>query len=221
MRAQDLASYIDHTLLRPTATSSEIKRLCDEAIEFGFVTVCVPPVFVPLARERLKGQSPKVSTVIGFPLGFEMTPVKVQAAKEAYFAGAVELDVVINLAWVKEGRLEFVAGEIEAICEAVPRAVVKVIIECAYLIQEEKVAVVEALRQGRAHYIKTSTGFGPGGATVEDVRLIRQLSLGMKKVKAAGGIRTYSQALEMIKAGAERLGTSSGVQILQGAPDHT
>ncbi|HFB83998.1 MAG TPA: deoxyribose-phosphate aldolase, partial [Thermodesulfatator sp.] len=130
---------------------------------------------------------------------------------------ARELDVVINLAWVKEGRFDFIAGEIESICEAVPEATIKVIIECAYLSQEEKVAVIEALREGRAHYIKTSTGFASQGATVEDVKLIHDLTLGMKKVKAAGGIRTLPQALELIRAGADRLGTSAGVQIMNEA----
>ncbi|MBA2848979.1 deoxyribose-phosphate aldolase [Thermosulfuriphilus ammonigenes] len=217
MTPEELAARIDHTLLRPTATANEIKRLCEEAVRFGFASVCVPPTFVPLAREKLKGRKPRVSTVVGFPLGFEMTSVKVYAAREAFFAGARELDVVINLAWVKEGRFDFIAGEIESICEAVPEATIKVIIECAYLSQEEKVAVIEALREGRAHYIKTSTGFASQGATVEDVKLIHDLTLGMKKVKAAGGIRTLPQALELIRAGADRLGTSAGVQIMNEA----
>lgn len=208
------APFIDHTLLSPTATARDIERLCEEARRFGFAAVCVAPTFVPLVRELLKGSSVKVATVVGFPLGFQMTSVKAYEAKEAVAAGAQELDVVVNLRWVKEGRLEFVAGEMGEILASVPGITVKAIFECAALTQEEKRALAETLVEAGVHFLKTSTGFGPGGATLEDVRLLAEVAGGRAGVKAAGGIRTLSQARAFLAAGATRLGTSAGGQIM-------
>ncbi len=209
------APFIDHTLLVPTATASDIKRLCEEARHYGMAAVCVAPTFVPLARELLDGSSVKVCTVVGFPLGFQFTSVKAYEAREVVAAGAKEIDVVINLRWVKEGRLEFIVGEIEEIISSVPSAVVKVILECAYLTKEEKIRVAESLSETQAHFLKTSTGFGPGGARIEDIKLLAQITRGRLKIKAAGGIRTLEEALAFLRAGAIRIGTSAGARIVQ------
>jgi len=209
------APFIDHTLLSPTATASEIKRLCEEARRYGMAAVCVAPTFVPLAHELLKESSVKVCTVVGFPLGFQFTSVKAYEAREVVAAGAQEIDVVVNLRWVKEGRFEFVVGETEEILASVPQTTVKVILECGYLTREEKIRSAQVLSETGVHFLKTSTGFGPGGATLEDVRLLFEATGGRVAIKAAGGIRTLAQALAFLRAGASRLGTSAGAKIVQ------
>jgi deoxyribose-phosphate aldolase len=166
-------------------------------------------------REYLKGAETKIVTVVGFPLGFQFTRTKAYEAAEVVASGADEIDVVINLRWVKERRWEFVSGELNEILATVPETVVKAIIECGYLTRDEMITLVDVLADCRVHYLKTSTGFGPSGARVEDVRLLAERAAGRLKIKAAGGIRTLDQALALLQAGADCLGTSHGVQILE------
>ena len=217
----DISRYIDHTNLRAYATEDDIIRLCDEAKEYGFYAVCVNPYRVRLAKERLKGTDVKVASVIGFPLGATPTEVKVFETKKALEDGADELDMVINIGALKDGDYEYVRKDIEEVVKVAREkgAIVKVIIETCYLTDEEKVKACELAKEAGAHFVKTSTGFGTGGATVEDVRLMRKVVGPGMGVKAAGGIRTYEQAVAMIEAGATRIGTSSGVKIVEGAGD--
>ncbi|WP_297510731.1 deoxyribose-phosphate aldolase [Thermococcus sp.] len=218
----DIAKYIDHTNLKPYATKDDIIRLCDEAIKYGFYAVCVNPYRVKLAKEYLHERKAdvKVASVIGFPLGATPTEVKVFEAKKALEDGADELDMVINIGALKDGDYDYVEKDIEEVVKVAHEkgAKVKVIIETCYLTEEEKVKACELAKEAGADFVKTSTGFGTGGATVEDVRLMRKVVGPDMGVKAAGGIRTYEQALAMIKAGANRIGTSSGVRIVEGAP---
>ncbi|MBX6422380.1 deoxyribose-phosphate aldolase [Thermosulfurimonas sp. F29] len=207
------APYIEHTLLRPTATAGDIEKLCAEAREFGFAGVCVPPGHVPLSRRLLEGTPVKVITVVGFPLGFEPTEIKVAQVELYTDLGAQEVDMVLNLSLVKSGALSEALSEVEEIVRAAEPVPVKVILECGYLTDREKKELARRLPETGAAYLKTSTGFGPGGATVEDVRLLREASGGRVRIKAAGGIRTLDQALALLSAGAERLGTSSGADI--------
>jgi len=215
MKMLNPAPYLEHTCLRPTATEEDIRRLCEEAREYGMAGVCVPPVYVPLARKLLSGSSVKVVTVVGFPLGFEPVEIKVAQAELYTDLGAEELDMVLNLALVKSGALKEALSEVEEVVRAAEPAPVKVILECGYLTGEEKRELARLLPGAGAAYLKTSTGFGPGGATVEDVRLLVEAARGRAKVKAAGGIRTLDQALALIEAGAARLGTSSGAEIVR------
>ncbi|MDV3103773.1 deoxyribose-phosphate aldolase [Thermococcus waiotapuensis] len=217
----DIAKYIDHTNLKPYATSEDIKRLCDEAIQYGFYAVCVNPYRVKLAREYLneKKADVKVASVIGFPLGATPTEVKVFEAKKALEDGADELDMVINIGALKDRDYDYVKKDIEEVVKVTHEkgAKVKVIIETCYLTEEEKVRACELAKEAGADFVKTSTGFGTGGATVDDVKLMRRVVGEGMGVKASGGIRTYEQALAMIRAGANRIGTSSGVEIVGGA----
>ncbi len=210
-----MAKYIDLTLLKPTATARDIKALCESAKKYEVAAVCVAPTFVPLARELLQKSSVKVCSVIGFPLGFQITSVKAYEGKELVTLGADELDFVINLRWVKEGRFEFVAAEAQELRATLPNTVLKAIIECAYLNREEMEALVDILAETQIDYVKTSTGFGPRGATVDDVKILAKRAYGRIKVKASGGIKTLEQSLALIEAGAVRLGTSAGIEILK------
>jgi len=219
----DIAKYIDHTNLKPYATADDIIKLCDEAIEYGFYAVCVNPYRVRLAKEYLRGRKAdvKVASVIGFPLGATPTEVKVFEARRALEDGADELDMVINIGALKDRDYEYVKNDIAEVVKVAHEkgAKVKVIIETCYLTEEEKVKACELAKEAGADFVKTSTGFGTGGATVEDVRLMRRVVGSEMGVKAAGGIRTYEQALKMIEAGANRIGTSSGVRIVEGVKD--
>lgn len=221
MNAREIARYIDHTHLKPYATKEDIIKLCDEAIQYGFYAVCVNPYRVKLAKDYLsgKGADVKVASVIGFPLGATPTEVKVFEAKKALDDGADELDMVINIGALKDGDYEYVKRDIEEVVKVAHEkgAKVKVIIETCYLTDEEKVKACELAKEAGADFVKTSTGFGSGGATVEDVRLMRKVVGPEMGVKASGGIRTYDQAVAMIEAGANRIGTSSGVKIVEGA----
>ncbi len=212
---KDLAAHLDLTLLSPVATAREIEKLCSGARRYEVAAVCVSPTFVPYAAELLKESPVKVCTVVGFPLGFQLTSVKAFETREVLSCGAQEIDFVINLRWVKEGRLEFVAGEVNEILAAAANATTKAIIECAFLSREEMERLVDVLAACGVDYVKTSTGFGPRGATVEDVRVLARRASGRLKVKAAGGIRSLDQALALLEAGADRLGTSSGLEILR------
>ncbi len=217
---EDIARCIDHTLLKPAASESDIKKLCAEAREFHFATVCISPSYVQLAAKELAGSPVKVCTVIGFPSGAHIPEIKALEARRAIRDGAEEIDMVINIGALKSGNDDLVYRDIRMVCEACEdgRATSKVIIEAASLTDDEKVRACEHAKKARANYVKTSTGFGPGGATAEDVALmssvVRQAGIG---VKAAGGIRSYEDARKMIEAGATRIGASAGIKILQGA----
>ncbi|MGQ9707369.1 MAG: deoxyribose-phosphate aldolase [bacterium] len=210
-----IARFIDHTRLKPQTGPAEIERLCAEAMEFGFATVCVSSCFVPLAGAVLKGSGVRVCSVVGFPLGASLTRAKVAEAELAAEAGATELDMVMNIGYFKAGDYKKVLADIFAVVRAVPKVLMKVIIETGLLNEAEKKRAAELVIESGAGFVKTSTGFGPGGATVADVAFLAGLAQGRIGVKAAGGIRTLSQALALIDAGATRLGTSTGVAIVK------
>jgi deoxyribose-phosphate aldolase len=214
--SSELAKHIDYTLLRPTTTWQDIDRLCAEAVKYGFWSVCVGPTYVRRAASALKGTGVKVCTVVGFPLGYDRPGVKLVETNLAIDDGADEIDMVMNMAAFKSGELDLVSAEIGEIADHCRNRgkVLKVIIECCYLTDEEKVRAALLAEKAGADYVKTSTGFGPGGAKVEDVVLLKK-TLTRSKVKAAGGIGTLGKALEMIEAGADRLGTSAGVKIME------
>jgi len=214
--APSLARYVDHTLLRATATSADIVKLCREARQYGFAAVCVNPVWVDLAVAELAGSSVAVATVIGFPLGASTTAVKVREAEDAMARGATELDMVAQIGRIKEGAWVAVEEDIRAVVEAAAgRALVKVILETAALEPMEIIKAAALCREAGADFVKTSTGFHPaGGATPEAVALLR-LAVGRDLgVKASGGVRTCEDALRMIAAGATRIGTSSGIELV-------
>lgn len=215
MKPEEVAARIDHTLLRPEATPDQIKQLCAEAREYGFAAVCVNPAYVPLAARILEGSRVKVCTVIGFPLGATSTLVKVVEARDALAGGAKELDMVLNLGALKAGDKGRVQEDIRAVVEAAhPWATVKVILETGLLTETEIALACRLASEAGADYVKTSTGFGPRGASLEDVRLMRREAAPGVKVKAAGGIRNWETAVAMLQAGADRLGTSASVQIV-------
>lgn len=214
----NLSGMIDHTLLKPDATENDIKRLCEEARKYNFASVCVNPSYVPLAAELLKDTSVKVCTVVGFPLGATTTNSKVRETEEALSSGAEEIDMVINLGSLKSGYMDRVKKEIEAVVNtARGKGLVKVIIETPLLSDREKVEACTIAKEAGAAYVKTSTGFSKGGATVEDVRLMRDTVGPDMGVKASGGIRDYKTAIAMVKAGANRIGASASVHIIQGS----
>ncbi|WPJ91485.1 deoxyribose-phosphate aldolase [Facklamia hominis] len=207
--------YIDHTLLKAQATRSEIERLCQEAKKYQFMSVCVNPYWVAYANELLHDAPVKVCTVIGFPLGANTSSVKAFEAKEAVKSGADEVDMVINVGLVKDGLWDQVQADIEAVVDAAKPALVKVIIETCLLEHDEIVNSCQAAQQAGADFVKTSTGFSTGGATVDDVALMRQTVGPDMGVKASGGIHTFEEAQALIEAGASRLGASKGVAIVQ------
>lgn len=205
---------IDHTLLKPTATSEDIKLLCKEAIDFDFMSVCVNPCYVGLAKECLKGSDVKVCTVIGFPLGANETEIKVKEAELAILHGAQEIDMVINVGALKEGKDDYVYAEIKKLKEVAGKLILKVIIETCLLSDEEKVKACLLSKKAGADFVKTSTGFSTGGATVHDVKLMRETVGKEMGVKASGGVKTHEDLLAMIEAGATRIGTSNGTKII-------
>ncbi|RLI42647.1 deoxyribose-phosphate aldolase [Candidatus Bathyarchaeota archaeon] len=215
MKVKDVLKRIDHTLLKSNASSHDIARLCDEAKRYGFYAVCINPYYVPLASKLLKGTEIKISSVIGFPLGATFTEIKVAEAERVVRLGASEVDMVMNISAFKSGDLEYVRKEIKSVKEEIGDAVLKVIIECCYLTDDEKILAAKICEEAGADYVKTSTGFGPGGAVLEDVKLLRKTLSPNVKIKAAGGIRTFEQAVKFIEAGADRIGTSSGVKIAE------
>ncbi len=208
----NLSSYIDHTLLKPTATKADILQICNEAKQYHFASVCVNPCWVKLCAEALKGSGVKVCTVIGFPLGANTSEIKAQEAALAIKEGASEVDMVINIGALKEGNTDYVYQDILAVRKASEGKTLKVIIETSYLTDEEKKTVCKLCAKSGADFVKTSTGFSSAGATAEDVKLMKEAS-GIK-VKASGGVRTKEDALKMIEAGASRLGASAGVKIV-------
>lgn len=214
----NLAGMIDHTLLKPDATADQIAQLCFEARKYGFASVCINPAWVELSAQLLKGSPVKVCTVIGFPLGATPPEVKAFETKNAIDHGATEIDMVINIGALKSRDLELVARDIRAVVTTAHERniLVKVIIEAALLTDEEKTIASLLAKEAGADYVKTSTGFASGGATVHDVALMRRAVGPEMGVKAAGGVRTYEDAENLIKAGATRIGASAGVKIIQG-----
>lgn len=217
---RDVAKYIDHTLLKPDATVEQIRTLCEEAREYKFASVCINPSYVPLAYSILRDTSVKVCTVVGFPLGTHVPEIKAMETRRAIREGAKEIDMVINVGALKSGDDELVYRDIAAVVDACHDggALCKVIIEAAMLSDEEKVRACQAARRARADFVKTSTGFGPGGATPHDVALMAETVQGTSMgVKAAGGIRTFADAKKMLEAGATRIGASASIQIIREA----
>ena len=213
------ARYVDHTLLKPNATQEEIAKLCEEARSYCFASVCVNPTYVSFAAQLLRGSGVKVCTVVGFPLGSTTPTVKAIEARDAIANGADEIDMVINVGALKSGNDSLVFDDIKAVREATRGRVLKVILETSLLTKEEKVRACAVSKKAAADFVKTSTGFGGGGATVEDVRLMRETVGPLMGVKASGGIRDTQTAEQMIAAGATRLGTSASVAIVTGASE--
>jgi len=211
-----LASMIDHTLLKPEATRAQVEQLCDEAKQYGFASVCVNPAHVRLCAQRLKGSPVKVCAVVGFPLGATLPEVKAFETQQALEAGATEIDMVINIGALKDKDADLVARDMVAVVRTAHagNALVKVIIEAALLSDDEKTTACQLAQSAGADFVKTSTGFGPGGATVEDVALMRRVVGPMMGIKAAGGIRTLADAQKMMAAGATRIGASASVKIM-------
>ncbi|MFQ6123482.1 MAG: deoxyribose-phosphate aldolase [Candidatus Heimdallarchaeota archaeon] len=214
----ELARMIDHTLLKAETTTEDVVRVCQEAKQFGFASVMVNPIYVAKSAGILKNSGVKVCTVVGFPLGASTTDVKIFEAQDALQNGADELDMVINIGSLKSGDFNLVLRDIKGVVGAAKENVVKVIIETCFLTKEEKIKACQLAKAAGAHFVKTSTGFGPRGATIEDVQLMRKVVGPKMGVKAAGGIRTYDEAIQMIRAGANRLGASAGVTIIEGCP---
>jgi deoxyribose-phosphate aldolase len=218
VKEKQLAEHIDHTLLSATATSEQIKQLCAEAKEYGFCAVFVNPRWLPLAAEKLHGSKTGVGGVVGFPLGADSTKIKVAQAEDCIFAGADEIDMVADLAAIIEGDAEYLFNQLQAVskvCRSMrPAVLLKVIIEASALTREQKIFACQIADKAGVDFVKTSTGMNPaGGAAVEDVRLMKEFAPNCK-IKASGGIRTAKQAFEMLNAGADRIGTSSGVDIM-------
>ena len=214
-----IAAVIDHTLLKPEASRDDIKKLCQEAVRFGFASVCINPWYVPLAAELVRGSAVKVCTVVGFPLGATLPQVKIYETEESIKAGAQEIDMVINVGALKSGQDEVVELDVRGVVETCHRGggICKVILETALLTIEEKVRASVVCKTAGADFVKTSTGFGPGGATAEDVALMRAIVGSEIGVKAAGGIRTLDDLRKMVTAGATRIGASASVRILEQA----
>lgn len=213
MTKEQLFSYVDHTQLKAFATWDDIRKLCDEAAEYKTASVCVPPCYIKRIADTY-GDKINICTVVGFPLGYSTTDAKVQEVKNAIKDGASEIDMVVNISDVKNGDYDKVESEIKALREACGDKILKVIIETCYLTEEEKIAMCKAVTNAKADYIKTSTGFGTGGATLDDVILMRNNIGEGVKIKAAGGIRTKEDMEAFVEAGCSRLGTSSAVDIL-------
>lgn len=211
MDGKETLKYVDHTLLTQTATWEEIRKICDEAMEFGTASVCIPPSYVKAAKEYMKDRM-AVCTVIGFPNGYSTTAVKAYETKDAIANGADEIDMVINIGWVKDGRYDRVEEEIRTLKECCKDKILKVIIETCLLTDEEKIKMCETVAASGADFIKTSTGFSAAGATKPDVALMKAHMTAGKKIKAAGGIADFNDAREFVLLGADRLGTSRLVE---------
>ena len=217
MNIEKILSMVDHTLLKQESTWEQIKSLCDDAIKYNTASVCIPPSFVKQAKEYMieQGADIAICTVIGFPNGYNTTNVKWFETKDAVINGADEIDMVINIGWVKDGRYEDILNEIDKVKEACDGRLLKVIIETCLLTDEEKVKMCEVVSNSKADYIKTSTGFSKGGATFDDVKLMEEHMISTKKIKAAGGISSIADAQKFIELGASRLGTSRIVKIVK------
>ena len=209
-----LSSLIDHTNLRPDALYSDIEILCKEAVQYKFASVCINPVYVSYAKSILKDENPKVCSVVGFPLGADSEEMKYAEARFLIFQGVDEIDMVMNIAFLKERKLDLVKNETKKVVEAADGNCVKVIIETSLLNQDEKTLASTIVMESGAAFVKTSTGFSSPGATLEDVRLIKKVVGDRVGIKASGGIKTKNEALKLIEAGATRIGTSRGVEII-------
>ena len=212
MEKQEILRFVDHTLLKQTATWEEIREICREGLENGTASVCIPPAFVAQASEYLQGRLP-VCTVIGFPNGYQTTGTKAFEAAEAVKNGADEIDMVIHVGWAKESRFQDILTEIDCVKEACGGKLLKVIIETCLLTEAEKISLCDVVGRSKAEFIKTSTGFAGGGATMEDIRLFREHLPKGKRIKAAGGIRSVEDAEAFLAAGADRLGSRSLVAL--------
>lgn len=215
MNRDTLASMIDHTILKPSASRSQILQLCKEAMEHRFASVCVNPCHAGLVSQELKGSNVKTCVVVGFPLGANTTEIKALEAKRAVEQGAQEIDMVINIGALKDGNLGYVEEDIFEVVKAAEGAHVKVILETCLLSEEEKIQACQRSQRAGAHFVKTSTGFSTGGAIIGDISLMRKVVGKDLGVKASGGVKTLEEALSMIEAGANRIGTSSGIAIME------
>ena len=213
MNHQDILKYVDHTILTPTATWEQVKTVCDEGLRYGTASVCIPPRYVTRAADYV-GNQLKICTVIGFPNGYSTPEVKVFETEDAIRNGADEIDMVINLGLAKAGDWEGVLEEIKAVKASCKGRILKVIVEACQLTQEEKIAMCRVVSMSGADFIKTSTGFSTGGATVEDIKLFKEHITPGIRIKAAGGIRTFEQAQAMLEAGADRIGASALVGLM-------
>lgn len=211
----DLGKYIDHTILKPEAKKSDVRKICEEALEYKFKAVCVNPLYVKFASEILKNSEVLVATVVGFPLGNNVTKVKELETQLAIEDGADEIDMVVNIPALKDKDYDLVKKDIEAVVKASKDKIVKVIIETCLLTKDEIARVSELIVEAGADFVKTSTGFSTGGAELEDIRLIKSIVKDKAKIKASGGIRTKEKALKMIEAGADRIGASSSIKIVE------
>ncbi len=216
MTQQEILSHVDHTLLKQFATYEDIKQLCDEAIEFGTASVCIPPCYVKRVFDSY-GDSINICTVIGFPLGYSVTSAKVEEARIAIQQGANEIDMVINITDVKNNDYAAITEEISAIKAVVGNKILKVIIETCFLDENEKIALCKAVTNAKADYIKTSTGFGTAGATMADILLFKEHIGSDVKIKAAGGVKSVADMEAFILAGCDRIGTSSAISLIKGA----
>ena len=212
----DIAILIDYTALRPDTKGIQIEKLCREALEYSFYSICINPYFIPLAKEFLINSKIKICSVVGFPLGTTLTKVKAYEANELARAGADEIDMVINISALKDKDYKKVKADIQTVVESISGLVCKVILETVLLTAQEKEIACKIAGEAGAHFVKTSTGFGKGGATVEDVQLMRKIVGDKMGVKAAGGIRDYETTLKMVEAGATRIGASKGIEIVKG-----
>jgi len=216
---KELNQYIDHTLLKPTASPEDIVALCKEAMEYNFYAVCVNSSYVYLAANELKDAEVKVAATVGFPLGAASSEAKIHEAKMAVKNGADEIDMVLNIGFLKAELYKSVREEITAVKKAIGRRVLKVIIETCYLSNSEKKMAAEIIKKAGADFVKTSTGFGEGGAQIQDIQLLKAAVGDVVKIKASGGIKTQTEALAFIKAGVDRIGTSKGVALVYSSPE--
>ena len=216
MTDKEILSHIDHTLLKPFAKWEDIEKLCDEAIEYQTASVCIPPAYIKRVNDKY-GDKINICTVVGFPLGYSVTAAKAAEIEQALADGCNEIDMVVNISDVKNGDYDKVEEEIRTLKKACRGHILKVIIETCFLTEEEKIAMCKAVTNAGADYIKTSTGFGTGGATIEDIRLFKQHIGAGVKMKAAGGVKTKEDLIMFLEAGCDRIGTSSAVGMLKGA----
>lgn len=214
METREILSHVDHTLLKAFATWEDIQKICEEAIEYGTASVCIPASYIRKVHDTY-GEKINICTVVGFPLGYSTTTAKIAETQQALADGATEIDMVINIAEVKNGNYEYVTDEIRALKAVTGDKVLKVIIETCYLTEEEKIAMCKAVTKAGADYIKTSTGFGTGGATMEDILLFKEHIAPNVKMKAAGGIRSVADMEAFLNAGCDRIGTSSAIKLIK------
>jgi len=215
MKTQEILSHVDHTLLKAFATWEDIQALCEEAIKYQTASVCVPPCYIKRIHDTYKDKI-NICTVVGFPLGYSATKAKLAEVRQALEDGVNEVDMVINITDVKNGNYDAVTEEICALKQAVGDRILKVIIETCYLTRDEKIAMCRAVTEGKADYIKTSTGFGTGGASMEDVLLFKEHIGSQVKIKAAGGVKSVEDMEKFIEAGCDRIGTSSAIALIKG-----